>query len=176
MRWSSALLSGALVLGLAGVASATVMVRASVEELTRASERVVYGRVAAARAREGGPRGEGGIFTRVELEVDETWRGPSAPRAVLWVHGGRVGERAMRVHGQATFEPGERVVVFLSDAGGAWFPTGMSQGKWRVEGGLARSAADEAALVTRGPDGLEAATAPAPMSLDALRARVRGAR
>ena len=171
-RWS-ALLASALVLGLAGAASATVMVRASVEELTRASERVVYGRVASARARAAGPRGEGGIFTRVELEVEETWRGPAAPRAVLWVHGGRVGARAMRVHGQATFEPGERVVVFLYDAGGAWFPTAMSQGKWRVEDGLARSAADEAALVTRG---LEPAAAPAPMSLDALRARVRSVR
>ncbi|MCA9610354.1 MAG: hypothetical protein KC619_32385, partial [Myxococcales bacterium] len=131
-----------LILGVASSAAATVMVRATVEELTAESERVVLGTVVDATATDGGPRGERGIFTRVEVAVEETWRGAPNPSAVFWLHGGRVGNRAMHTHGQATFTVGERVVVFLDDAGGALFPTGMSQGKWFVEGDEARSAAD----------------------------------
>ncbi|MEZ4338315.1 MAG: hypothetical protein R3B82_16970 [Sandaracinaceae bacterium] len=108
------------------------------------------------------------------MAVEETWRGAPNPSAVFWLHGGRVGNRAMPTHGRATFTVGERVVVFLDDAGGALFPTGMSQGKWVVEGDEARSAADPGALVVRGA---LTPAAPLPASdLAALRARVRSVR
>lgn len=165
-----------IILGVASSAAATVMVRATVERLTAASERVVLGTVAEARAQDGGPRGERGIFTRVEIAVAETWRGAPSDSVVFWVHGGRVGDRAMMTHGQATFAPGERVVVFLHDAGGALFPTGMSQGKWLVEGAEARSVADPGALVVRNGREVTPAAPLPPSDLAALRARVRSVR
>ncbi|MCB9598428.1 MAG: hypothetical protein H6719_37285 [Sandaracinaceae bacterium] len=165
-----------LILGLAASASATVMIRASVEKLAAESELVVVGTVVEAEPQDGGPRGEGGIYTRVELSVDEVWRGATDGPVTFWVHGGRVGDRAMRTHGQATFEPGERVLVFLDDAGGALFPTNMSQGKWTLDGDSARSRAEAGALVTREGDRLTGAAPLAPMPLSELRARVRSVR
>jgi len=154
-------------------AAATVMVRASVEALTAQSEIVALGTVVDAVATDGGPHGEAGIFTRVELVVAQTWRGPHEDARVLWVHGGRLGDRAMRTHGQATFAVGERVVVFLDEADGALFPTGMSQGKWRVEGDRVRSAADPGSLYVRRGRALRPAAPLPTMPLSALRDRVR---
>lgn len=165
-----------LLVSVASSAAATVMVRATVEQLTAESERVVLGAVVAATPHDGGPRGEPGIYTRVEVAVEETWRGAPSGAAVFWVHGGRLGARAMRTHGQATFAAGERVVVFLDDAGGALFPTGMSQGKWLVEGGLARSEADPGSLVVREGSAMSPAAPLPAMDLATLRARVRSVR
>lgn len=183
-------------------ARATVMIRASIEDLTRESSLVALGEVISTEV-VAAPAG--GIFTRVTLAPEARWRDepearwrdaqearwrdrpPLAPQENVrfYVHGGRLGGRAMRTHGQATFAVGERVVVFLhapaSAAGhptpmepGALFPTGMSQGKWSVDGDLARSCADLGALVERDRLGrLRPIAAPLDaISLEALRARV----
>lgn len=173
-------LSGALLVcaGWCAEARATVMIRASVEELATESAVVILGEVTATEVVSAGPRA--GIFTRVTMAPEERWRGPVTGGDVrFYVHGGRLGDRAMRTHGQATFEVGERVVVFLEDVGdGTLFPTGMSQGKWTVEGDLARSCADVGALVERDATGrLRPSTARLDaISLGALRARVEAAR
>lgn len=165
----------AAILTTAGAASATVMVRASVEELAAESDLVLIGVVESVEATDRGPRP--GIFTRVVVAVDEPLRGsPGASRVRFWTPGGRVGDRAMRTHGAAEFTPGERVVVFLMDAGGALFPTALSQGKWRVRGDEAWSSAPSSALVARHGDGLRPAPPPPAISLDELRARVRSVR
>lgn len=161
-----------VLLTLPGVASATTMVRATVEQLASASDVVVLGRVRRATATTEGP--QRGVFTEVELEVEEVWRGEADGAVRFWVHGGRVGGRAMQTHGQARFVPHERVVVFL--AGSPRFPTGMSQGRWVVHGDVVRSGADAGSLFARDGAGRLAPAAPlGPMRLDELRARVEAA-
>jgi hypothetical protein len=166
----------AVAIGLAsGVASATTMRQASVEELARASDAVVLGRVAWVDARLEAIAGRRGIYTHVGLEVSEWLKGRGDATVELVVHGGRVGADVARVHGQARFHPGEEVVVFLFEGGGVRWPTAMSQGKWRVsrtvDGVRVASAAEASALVA--PPG--AVPAAPEMSLDELRRRV-GAR
>jgi hypothetical protein len=151
-------------------AAATQMRRASVEALTAHSDQVLLGVVESTESFVD-PAGRRGIYTRVELAVEETWRGPEVNRRSFWVHGGRVGDRAMRTHGQAVFQPGERVVVFLeATPDGALFPTGMSQGKWAVERDQVRSEATPDALVT---GSLRPASPLPARSLGALRDQVR---
>lgn len=102
--------------------------------LVDASDVVVRGRVASTTASAAGPSGEPGIFTRVEIDVEENLRGPADRRVGFWVHGGELGNRRRVLSGQARFEPGEAVVVFLrARPDGALFPTWMQLGKWRFD-------------------------------------------
>jgi len=162
----------ATIVGLAATASATTMRRASVEELAKASDTVVSGRVVSVAAARRVIGGRDGIYTSVRVRVDAWWVGDGGETVDFVVHGGRVGDDLARVHGQATFAVGERVVVFLFRGGDVLWPTGMSQGKWRVEGGAAVSAADPSALEAHGA---RTSASPEEMSLRALEARVRAA-
>lgn len=137
------------VLAFSVTARATTMRRASVAELARASDLVVIGEVVGAVPVRREVNGHRGIYTMVRLRVDEFWVGEG--REVVEdlefvVHGGRVGDDLARVHGQASFALGERVVVFLFRGGEVLWPTGMSQGKWCVDGTAVVSAADPSAL------------------------------
>jgi hypothetical protein len=122
--------------------AATTFDDVTVEDLARASDLVVLGRVRELRVQAHGPNGQPGIHTRALVEVEETWRGQ--PRAIVevWVHGGQLGNRLRVLPGQATFQRGERVVLFLFEAGGGFWPTGMGRGKWTVRGATAAPAAE----------------------------------
>lgn len=134
-RCSGAVVAAALAfaIGSAAPARATTFDHITVEQLTQRSELVLHGRVLETRVYPAGPNRLPGIHTEVVLAVDEALKG--APDSVVrfWVHGGRIGDRMRVVHGQATFEAGEEVVVFLfrNEAGALW-PTGMGRGKWSV--------------------------------------------
>lgn len=163
------------------------MLRLTVEDLARTSDAIVAGRV----VRTHPELTARGIVTRATLVVDDWWAGHDlgggrAPTLELLVHGGRLGDRATIVDGQASFTVGEDVVVFLFEGGGALWPQGLSQGKWRVVRSgaagpvLAASQADPGALVTRDARGglvpVPLAVAHETMPLATLRARVRAAR
>jgi hypothetical protein len=122
----------ALGLGLPESALGTVALRVGIERLTRESDAVVAGRVLEVRGEEQVRGGRRALVTAATLEVREAWKGAPGPRLRVYTHGGVVGRRAATVAGEATFAPGEEVVVFAMWGGGAWWPTGMAQGKWRV--------------------------------------------
>jgi hypothetical protein len=109
----------------------------SVEELASAAQLVVRGRVARVTSRwsDDGLR----IFTYAEVETSSTWKGTPAPRVTVLVPGGVVGRIGQRVDGAPTFAEGEEVVAFLHRAeAGAHRVTGLAQGKFTVEAGVAR--------------------------------------
>ncbi len=162
-------------------ARATTFTDTTVEELARASAIVVRGRVVDTSSYPVGPGGLPGIHTRVELAAHDYLVGTPVSSLWFWVQGGDHAGFRRVVAGQATFEVGEDVLVFLTEVSeGVLFPTGMARGKWSVHeaigGGppLARPALDLAATPRH-----DSASAPASVpsvTLDELRRRVRAAR
>jgi hypothetical protein len=71
------------------------------------------------------------IYTTVELNVVEVWKGPMTPatRVKVVQPGGTVGDIQMTVFGMSRFSPGERAVVFLRGGVDDAIVVGMSQGK-----------------------------------------------
>jgi hypothetical protein len=107
-----------------------VVVPVDTDTLIESSAVIVAGEVVSAQSYEAPG---GGIFTAVGVDVSHDLHGANgAQHLTLTVHGGRVGDRAMVVHGQATFRPGERVTLFLVRARGSLWPNAMAQGKWSL--------------------------------------------
>jgi hypothetical protein len=116
------------------------------ESLASGADMVVVGVVTSIQAA-AYPIGPG-IFTEIEIAVDERLDGAVAPPTVLLrIPGGSSAESTIIVPGMPHFELGEEVVVFLEtlpqafgpDAGIAFIPHGLQQGVWReVPGGWVR--------------------------------------
>lgn len=153
----------------------------SIEELTAQAQLVVRGQV----LRRSCQQDEAGrIYTRVELQVKEVWKGQHAQPQLILVHGGGVlGEKRAVVTGQADYTPGEEVVVFVVfNARGEAVSIGLRQGKFRVEtpaGGEAQAANGFAHAPPARPGGAAlAAEEAAPrtrLPLAELRRRVKNA-
>jgi len=108
---------------------ATQMIPLSLAELTARAELVLRGTVTSKTCL----RDDAGrIYTRVELNVTEIWKGTLATNRFTLVHGGGVlgGQRA-EVGGQADYQPGAEVVAFLViNPRGEGVSLGLSQGKF----------------------------------------------
>lgn len=125
---------------------ATTVLPLTDESLASGADMVVVGVVTSIQAA-AYPIGPG-IFTEIEIAVDERLDGAVAPPTVLLrIPGGSSAESTIIVPGMPYFELGEEVVVFLEtlpqafgpDAGIAFIPHGLQQGVWReVPGGWVR--------------------------------------
>ncbi|HVZ75436.1 MAG TPA: hypothetical protein VHJ20_23830 [Polyangia bacterium] len=71
------------------------------------------------------------IFTTIELDVVEVWKGPMTPatRVKIMQPGGTVGDIQMKVFGLSSFTRGERALVFLRGTPESSNVVGMAQGK-----------------------------------------------
>lgn len=133
-----------VVFAAAPAAQATIVVRASVEEMTDVCRRCVYGTVRGKTVALDREKGE--ITTTWSLRVDETFLGENAGDLSLTVRGGTI-PKAGTVRGDGMggadlsqdyvgaprFAEGERVVVFLwKDAAGRLQVLGEAQGSFRV--------------------------------------------
>ncbi len=126
---------GVLLLAAALPAGAAVAVPVSVEDLARGSDAVVRGRVARVTSRRIGKR----IFSFAEVDAAAVWRGSSPGHVTVITPGGVVGDVGQQVDGAASFGEGEEVVVFLARAeAGAFRVTGLRQGKFLLDRGVAR--------------------------------------
>jgi hypothetical protein len=125
------LLSLLFYLSLASEVLATQFIPISVEEMTRRSELILAGKVLSKTCLSGE---RGMIYTRVELQVDDVWKGTLATNRYTVVQaGGVLGERKTVVNGQAQFVIGEEVVVFLVlNPAGEGITLGLAQGKFKV--------------------------------------------
>jgi hypothetical protein len=135
MTTVKALLSLAL-LASALPAAGSVATPLSVEELARASDAVVRGRVVKVTARRSsdGKR----ISTYAEVEADSVWRGTAPSRFTVVARGGVVDGIGEKVFGAPTFAQGEDVVVFLGKTDGSYYRVrGLAQGKFSVANGQA---------------------------------------
>ncbi|MEW6158649.1 MAG: hypothetical protein AB1813_14550 [Verrucomicrobiota bacterium] len=103
----------------------------SVEELTDQAEWIVQGMV---RAKTCQADASGRIYTRVELELTEVWKGKLSAKTLEIVQGGgTLGERRSVVPFQAEYAVGEEVVAFLvRNTRGEAVTLGLAQGKFGV--------------------------------------------
>jgi hypothetical protein len=120
----------ALVVG-ASPTGATTLLKMGFGDLVREADQIVVGTVASVQ-------GEWDdsfrfIHTNVTLAVERSLRGMAPSEIVLRTPGGEVGGEAQRAVGAATFEPGEKVLVFLTrEEDGALAVLGWLQGKSRI--------------------------------------------
>lgn len=118
-----------LLLGLFRV-EATQIPAFSLKGIADRADRVVHGRVESVETIKGG---DGRLRTRVEVVVEETWKGVSEPRVQVIQGSGVLGERWVRVVGEPEFRPGEEVVLFLvKTPTGEWVVAPLAQGKFSV--------------------------------------------
>ena len=118
-------------LGLAGSLLAYQFVPLSIDELAQQAQLVVQGRVLKKSCHQD-PQGR--IYTQVELQVAEVWRGQVASDTLLIVHsGGTVGRKTVRISGQVEYLLNEEVVAFLvRNQRGEAVTLGLAQGKFHV--------------------------------------------
>ena len=105
-----------LFLGLLAAASplwaAQPLAAPSIEQLARQADIVAIGEVSSAAGE--WAAGRRSIQTRVTLTVAELLKGAAASPLTFTHLGGRVGDEASAIGGGPEFQPGERVLVFLT--------------------------------------------------------------
>lgn len=181
----SGFLAAAALLLLWGLAEAATVKALSPGALADRSAVVFIGTVSGQESRF--VSGPNHVVTETTFTVEKAVKGSVGATWVLTQLGGVVGEgaamRGTAVPGYATFEKGERVVLFLeATATGRLVPTGLAQGKYRVieQDGerLAVRALGELHMVGHGADRhlLGAPRDPNRLRLDDLLAIVAGER
>lgn len=160
---------------LAAVPAAAAVARAvSVEELARASDAVVRGRVERLESRWSGDGMK--LVTDVDVSVSGVWRGSAPARVRVTIPGGASPDVVMAVDGAPSFAAGEDVVVFLVRRGTGWRVPGLALGKFRVEGAAARPDLSGVHVEAHPGDVPEGERASGPMPVEELERRVRAAR
>jgi len=103
----------------------------SIEQLTRESALVVQATVLS-KSCQRDPAGR--IFTKVELEVKDVWKGAFPTNRLTIVHGGGIlGDRKATVSGQVEYGIDEEVVAFIVfNQRGEGVTLGLAQGKFHV--------------------------------------------
>lgn len=125
----ASVLAGAFLLS--GAVGATTLVELGFPELARQAERIVVGTVTRVDGR--WDESLRFIHSEVGISVDRVLRGEAPAEIVLRTPGGYVGGVGQVAHGAATFEVGERVLVFLTSwEDGTPKVLGYAQGKSRV--------------------------------------------
>lgn len=161
---------------LAGRIAADIGAPVPVEDLAKRADTVVHGKVAALECTRD-PAGR--IFTRVELDVAEVWKGKPARGFTLVLAGGVLGARKVAVVGGPEYRLGEEVVVFtMRNASGEPVTLDLAQGKFTVEAAPASGAKHVANGVLGGPAEKSGYRLPTqvPLELSELRRRVEAAR
>jgi len=104
----------------------------SIEQLTKESALVVRATVLSKSCQRDSA---GRIFTKVELEVAEIWKGSLPTNRFTVVQGGGIlGDRKAAVSGQVEYALGEEVVAFLVlNHRGEAVTLGLSQGKFQIQ-------------------------------------------
>jgi hypothetical protein len=131
MRFLSRCALVALIYLAAHPVQATIMYPLAIEDLTHHAELILHGTVVSQACLKDP---EGNIVTRIELKVSEVWKGKLSTNDFILIHGGgTVGDLRTVVDGQAEFERGEEIVVFLRlNQRGEGVTIGLAQGKFRV--------------------------------------------
>ncbi len=181
MKSRMQLMACAALLSLAYSLAAALMIPLSIEELTGQAQLVLQGRVLSKSCQRDAT---GRIYTKVELQVAEVWKGTLATNPLTVVHGGGIlGEERVVVSGQVDYQIGEEIVAFLVfNPRGEAVTVGLAQGKFHVW----KEPASGTAFVQNPFHGSPeagarkiqaqnaAAPAPARLSLQELKARVQG--
>lgn len=110
---------------------AVVMIPVEIEAMAARAKLIVQGTVLSKSCQRDQT---GRLFTKIELQISEVWKGMVSGKQLQIVQGGgTLGERRSIVSGQVEYEPGEEVVGFftINDRGEA-VTLGLAQGKFHV--------------------------------------------
>ncbi len=122
----------ALIVVSAGLGTATLIQRMSLEELVDQSQSVVHGSVA--KKWSAWDEKQQLIWTHYEIAVVDSLKGRGEAKLVLSEPGGTVGDAVMQVAGAPSYEVGEEVVLFTTLTPIGYARTcGWTQGKFHVE-------------------------------------------
>jgi hypothetical protein len=117
----------------------------SVEDLARAAQLIVRGKVESKSIQRDAA---GRIFTETKIAVGEVWKGnPKEPLLTVVSGSGILGQTKVTSVGQVSYEPGEEVIAFLiwNDRHEA-VTVEMARGKFQVTEGQADNGATKLAL------------------------------
>lgn len=166
----------------ASLAVATTVLDVPLAELAKDSPAIVEGVVTSQKTQWTKERR---LETLTTLRVTRSYKGKLPAHVVIKQHGGTLDGITHAIPGDATFEEGEEVLVFLEPSAvtkGAFILVGMSATKFHIErtsdGPVVVRDVGELGLARRGPDGvIRAAPADdnAPVSLDAMRRTIESA-
>ena len=123
-----------LIAGMTASALATTAIRpSSVGDLTARADLVVRGSVQNVESFQDGDR----IFTKIDVNVVETWKGETEPATVrVRVYGGSAGGYRTIVMGAPCWDLGEEAVLFLVANGPGTFDVlSLSEGKFHLAAG-----------------------------------------
>lgn len=121
----------AALLALAPPLSASTFVALDLDDLVAGADQVVEGQVVDTRSFWNADRTV--IRTEATFRVDSVLLGDPPDTVTLETPGGTVGDVRVRVPGFPVFEPGERLLLFLGDAGdGRSRVHGYRQGQFRI--------------------------------------------
>ncbi len=128
-------LSALLVLTVTALASATawatVAKRMDLTALVERSDAIAHGVVVAQSSFMDEERDL--VLTRTALKIDRAYYGQVPGLIQIQQIGGEAADRVTRIAGDASFEPGEEVIVFLKRGeGSVFYLTSMAQSKYRV--------------------------------------------
>ena len=116
---------------LSGHAPATQFKPLSIRDIVEHSDLIVQGTV---RAKTCQRDATGRIYTRVELDLTEVWKGAPTNHCVIALGTATLGEENVVISGEATYEIGEEVVACLVvNARGEGVTLSLAHGKFHVE-------------------------------------------
>lgn len=148
VRTASAVVVACLALALPTVAFGAVMTYMNLGDLVQDSNVVVRGEVEQQQTFRDSERGA--VFTHTTIDVSTTYLGDDRESVTIEQWGGTYRGRTHRIPGDAQFEQGQEVVVFLSenhdDSDGPMYLSGLAQSKFEVVRG-ARASGDSAMVV-----------------------------
>jgi len=116
---------------LTGTASATIVLRVDVNDLTDLANVVVRGKVLSVDSQ--WTKDETSIHTLIQLSVTKVLKGKVSTQICVTCFGGRVGGDEVKVSGVPKFTVGEEVIVFLwRNARREYQVLGQNQGRFRI--------------------------------------------
>jgi hypothetical protein len=161
-------------------ARATIMQYLAVEDLTRLSSDVFYGRVISTETDWNADRTR--IYTRISVRIDETFKGALGRSETVTVTqlGGQKDGARLDYSGRPVFSVGESVVLFTTRGkNNDFIVVGLKQGKMQVVGSEVRRDFSGITMVQRSPgDGRlqQLSVRPERMTIAELRNRIAATR
>jgi hypothetical protein len=153
---------------------AATLERLSLEEMVQKSTEIIRGRILTSRTALRGPV----VYTFVQVQVDDRWKGPAAGRVDVAIPGGDYGRVQQNFSGAPTLEQGAEYLLFLwTGKNGITHVIGLSQGVFQIKTGpngsltVERPASREVVLDVR--TGLPVDDVAISLSLEEMRGRVR---
>jgi hypothetical protein len=153
---------------------AATLERLSLEEMIQKSTEIVRGRILSSRTALRGPV----VYTFVQVQVDDRWKGPPAARVEVAIPGGDYGRLQQSFSGAPVLEPGTDYLLFLwTGRSGLTQVIGLSQGVFQVkrapDGSLLVERPASREVVLEAGTGRRVEDLTISVSLEEMRTRVR---